>query len=95
MMYRTGGFLRPLSMEADSTSRLALSGWGERSGVKPTSRISQKATPNIARSTPTRNRNGTPRSVAWAITPPAVEPASIAMPETINARPNTASNSPS
>ena len=32
---------------------------------------SAHATTNITRSTPTRSRNGTPRVVAWAITPPS------------------------
>src|SRR4051812_36789645 len=57
--------------------------------------MSQKATTNKASSTTTRNRNGTPRLVACAITPPATDPASIATPDTICPRPSTASIPPS
>ena len=57
--------------------------------------MSRQATTNITASTPARTRNGTPRLVAWAISPPATEPVSIAIPETIWPRPNTDSRSPS
>ena len=57
--------------------------------------MSQKATANMTSSTPTRSRNGTPRLVACAITPPATEPASIATPDTISPRPSTVSSPPS
>ena len=46
-------------------------------------------------STPARTTNGTPRLVAWAINPPATDPVSIAIPETICPRPKTDSRSPS
>ncbi len=38
-----------------------------RSGVKPTSRITAKATTNMIASTIPRSTNGTPRLVAWAM----------------------------
>src|SRR5207247_1208879 len=64
-------------------------------GVNPTSRMSKKATTNMATSTPTRTRKGTPRLVACAITPPATEPTSMATPDTICPRPSTVSRPPS
>ena len=45
-------------------------------------------------STAARTTNGTPRLVAWAITPPSTEPANIAIPVTTSPRPNTASRLP-
>ena len=57
--------------------------------------MSAHATPNITSSTATRSRKGTPRVVAWAITPPATDPPSIAAPATICPRPSTASSPPS
>ena len=57
--------------------------------------MSRAATTNIASSTPTRSRNGTPSDVACAMTPPATEPPSIATPVTICPRPNTDSRAPS
>ena len=75
--------------------RISASGRLPFSGVKPTSCMSRKATTNITARTPARTRKGTPRLVAWAISPPATDPVSIAIPETIWPRPKTDSRSPS
>ena len=63
--------------------------------MKPRSFIIRAATKNIAPSTPTRIRNGTPRFVACAITPPSTDPPSIAAPPTICPLPITDSSVPS
>ena len=63
--------------------------------MKPTSLITANATANMTQRTPTRRRNGTPSEVAWAITPPATDPPSMAAPPTIWPRPNTVSSWPS
>ena len=52
------------------------------------------ATTNMSTSTPARMRNGTPRLVSCATTPPSTDPPSIATLPTIRARPNTVSRLP-
>ena len=62
--------------------------------MKPRSFITKAAKTNMSTSIPARSRNGTPRFVAWAMTPPSTEPANIAMPVTMSPRPKTASRLP-
>ncbi len=90
----TAGTRHPYSIESEVILRISATGRRPFAGVKPTSCMSRKATTNITASTAARSRNGTPRSVTWAITPPATEPVSIATPETICPRPKTVSSSP-
>ena len=87
MTQRTGGFPSPYRSEASNTFRTAVDGRSAGAGVNPRSCISLNATTNMTSSTATRRRNGTPSDVAWAITPPATEPPSIAAPDTICPRP--------
>ena len=94
MSQRTGGLPSPYFTDARSTVPVALIGPSPRSGVKPRSRMVSAATTNMTASTAPRMRNGTPRFVSWAITPPSTDPASIAAPPTIMARPNTVSRLP-
>ena len=95
IIQRTGGFFSPYSIEASKTAFVACSGLSAGTGVKPRSCISRHATTNMTSRTPTRSRNGTPSEVACAITPPATEPPSIAIPPIICPRPSTVSSPPS
>ena len=90
----TAGTRQPYSIEAEAILRISSIGRPPFWGVKPTSCISANATANITTSTAPRSTNGTPKLVCWAMKPPATEPVSIAVPETIWPRPNTVSSSP-
>ena len=90
----TAGTRQPYSIEAEAILRISARGRPPFSGVKPMSRISRKATPNITTRMAARITNGTPRLVCWAMNPPATEPASIAAPPTICPRPKTRSMGP-
>ena len=94
MSQRTGRLRRPCSTEASSSDRIAGSVRADRSGVKPRSCMNSSATTTVTSRSPTRTRNGTPRFVAWAITPPSTEPPSIAAPVTAWPRPKTVVRSP-
>ena len=95
IIQRTGGLFSPYSIEASNTAFVAFSVLSRGTGVKPTSCISRHATPNMTSRTPTRSRKGTPSEVACAITPPATDPPSIAIPPIIWPRPSTDSRPPS
>ena len=62
--------------------------------MKPLSRISVSASPNVTRRTRVRSRYGTPRFVACAMRPPATDPPSIATPSTISPLARTVSSFP-
>ena len=94
MIQRTAGWPRPYRRE--SSKILLTSGTRRlpRAGVKPMSCIRRRASPKVPASRTARRTNGTPRFVAWAMTPPATEPPSMATPSTAWPRPNTVSSSP-
>ena len=57
--------------------------------------MSRNATTNMIKRMATRNRNGTPSVVAWAMIPPRTDPPNMAAPDTIWPRPRTVSSPPS
>ena len=61
--------------------------------VWPMSCMNRKATTSVTPSIPARRMYGTPRSVAWATTPPSTEP-SASRPPTQSAPPKTVSSCP-
>ena len=65
-----------------------------RAGVNPRSCMNRKATTNVTPSIAARSTYGTPRLVAWAMTPPDTEPTSMAAPPIVWARPKTPSRWP-
>ena len=91
----TAGTRQPYSIEFPAMRRTSVATPALRSGVKPRSCISRNATTNITSSTIPRRTNGTPSPACCAMNPPATEPVSIAAPDAIWPRANTASRSPS
>src|SRR6267378_1373672 len=80
IIQRTGGLRNPWSSEARSTLRISWTIDAPRFGVNPTSCIQIRATKNVSASITARTRYGTPRFVAWAMTPPATVPSSMPAP---------------
>ena len=94
MIHFTAGTRQPCSTEALAIARISVVSRPPRRGVKPISRITVKASPNITTSTAPRSRNGTPSDVTWATYPPITEPVSIANPLTTCPFANTESRLP-
>ncbi len=88
----TAGTFQPYSIEAEAILRISAIGRPPFSGVKPTSRISRKATKNITTSTTARSTNGTPRFGRRRGNRRPTEPVSIAAPPTICPRLKTDSS---
>src|SRR6267142_2751101 len=80
IIQRTGGLRNPWSSEARSRLRISWTIDAPRFGVNPTSCIQIRATKNVSASITARTRYGTPRVVAWAMTPPATVPNSMPAP---------------
>ena len=82
MIHFTAGTRQPCSIDALAIARISVVSRPPRLGVKPTSRITAKASANITTSTAPLSRNGTPSEVSWATYPPTTEPVSMATPVT-------------